>query len=992
MDLGIRNNLVAPKEPVQGHHWLPETDGQSSIITPDLYARQNELTIDSLQFDWDLLSRLDAGIDSTLVELEPGQLVKTAELRECLFRAIIPTAEKWQLPAASLQLLQQVCKISKREDLMMECISRQHFLKTQQPWKLEVPALRSDHDADCRQYRRQVEAFRRCRLRDHGLPLHPADTERGEGLEFPASLIQRDKERVDGIGAEGLRVTKVTLLYLQETLTLNWEDDIRQDFLKEPPIYQDIGATEHLTPPLSPLIAALPDPFTPDLEVCQVPELSDSESRLSEDIKKAEGKIFESEIEFWEGVIATDTTPAGDDDIDISTVIKWGDFNSPASPTSPTPVSRDLKVDVPLLPWSDNNDGLPRSGAFVSNELAAAKELVVSSDTMSGSDGPTGQLVTLFQEGATKVMRSAEQEKLQPLYAKARVSVPVLDFSVPIPEWEQGIWETSEMFRYIQDNTDVDWRGPKWPHNRNVEQRMIWTPVAHMKDKTLTVEKIEVHADDLELFLERDRNDEVLTSVDYIHKESGLANFRIPNAEQDGVDCLEPLGLVERKALEVPQDRSKKEGVPLVQQPTRDLDEGLSAVARTTVRDPEDLTLLVSKRKRLIDEAADRKLSNNERKCGLATPLSISATDMVDTALVPSTNVLRGFMNEYTDFGPLVDNFCDMNFPKKPKLTHSPFFGPPEIAPASSKAKEEEAARLMPPPPKPVPALAPPINPPQSVHRAIVSSTVSQPFIQHVKAFLPAVELIPRIYEKHRPPGWTPGMPSPNLDEADFVVTPSTGILLTTMVQLRQKAPPSAGVYSTATSTNAAMAAKPHNLPGFYRIIENVAARHERLLVLVSESNKHSETASPLSQSDARSLTEFQGLVAGIPGIVQLVYVGGGVETLAKWVAAVVCEYHASEGEEVARKVSEMLLPVETSWEVFLRRAGMNACAAQVVLGTLKVPAGIPAVGCGDGGVFGLPRFVMMSREERVELFAQMLGGRKVLDRVSDVLDGPWEN
>ncbi|KAH6634851.1 hypothetical protein B0J18DRAFT_442507 [Chaetomium sp. MPI-SDFR-AT-0129] len=713
-----------------------------------------------------------------------------------------------------------------------------------------------------------------------------------------------------------------------------------------------------LTPPLSPLSAALPSPFTPDLEVCQVPELSDSESRLSEDIKKAEAKIFESELEFWEGVIATDTTPAGDDDIDISTIIKWGDFNAPTSPTSPTPVSEDLKVDVPLLPRSDNNDGLPRSGAFVSNELAAAKELVVSSDTMSGSDGPTGQLVTLFQEGATKVMRSAEQEKLQPLYAKARVSVPVLDFSVPIPEWEQGIWETAEMFRYIQNNTDVDWRGPKWPHNRNVEQRMIWTPVAHMKDKTLTAEKIEVHADDLELFLERDRDDEVLTSVDYIHKESGLADFRILNAEQDDDD-----------SLEVPQDRSKKEGVPL----------GPSTVTRTTIREPEDLTSLVSKRKRLIDEAADRQLSNNEWECRLSTSLNISAADVVDTALVPSTNVLRGFMNEYTDFGPLVDNFCDMNFPKKPKLTHSPFFGPPPIAPASSKAKEEEAARLMPPPPKPVPALAPPINPPQSVHRAIVSSTVSQPLIQHVKALLPAVELIPRIYEKHRPPGWTPGIPSPNLDEADFVVTPSTGILLTTMVQLRQKAPPSAGVYSTATSTNAAMAAKPHNLASFYRIIENVAARHERLVVLVSESNKHSETASPLSQSDARSLTEFQGLVAGIPGIVQLVYVGGGVETLAKWVAAAVCEYHASEGEEVARKVSELLLPVETTWEVFLRRAGMNACAAQVVLGTLKVPAGIPAVGCGDGGVFGLPRFVMMSREERVDLFAQI-----------DVLDGPW--
>jgi hypothetical protein len=31
-----------------------------------------------------------------------------------------------------------------------------------------------------------------------------------------------------------------------------------------------------------------------------------------------------------------------------------------------------------------------------------------------------------------------------------------------------------------------------------------------------------------------------------------------------------------------------------------------------------------------------------------------------------------------------------------------------------------------------------------------------------------------------------------------------------------------------------------------------------------------------------------------------------------------------------------------------------------------------------------------MARERRVELFAEVLGGRRVLDRVSGVLDEPW--
>jgi hypothetical protein len=162
-------------------------------------------------------------------------------------------------------------------------------------------------------------------------------------------------------------------------------------------------------------------------------------------------------------------------------------------------------------------------------------------------------------------------------------------------------------------------------------------------------------------------------------------------------------------------------------------------------------------------------------------------------------------------------------------------------------------------------------------------------------------------------------------------------------------------------------------------------ARHERLVVLVSEGNKHSETASPLSQADARALAEFQGFAAGLQQV-QVVYVGGGVETLAKWVAKVVCDYY--ERETVA--VRGLLLPVETLWEVFLRRAGMNVFAAQVVLGRLKVPDGELAVGGPGGQVYGLPLFVMMGREKRIELFEEVLGGRKVLDRVSEALDVPW--
>ena len=74
-----------------------------------------------------------------------------------------------------------------------------------------------------------------------------------------------------------------------------------------------------------------------------------------------------------------------------------------------------------------------------------------------------------------------------------------------------------------------------------------------------------------------------------------------------------------------------------------------------------------------------------------------------------------------------------------------------------------------------------------------------------------------------------------------------------------------------------------------------------------------------------------------------------------------------------------------------MRRAGMDVFAAQVVLGGLRVPDGVAAVGGGEGEVYGLPGFMVMGRERRVEVFGEVFGGGKVLDRGSDVVDRPWE-
>ena len=85
------------------------------------------------------------------------------------------------------------------------------------------------------------------------------------------------------------------------------------------------------------------------------------------------------------------------------------------------------------------------------------------------------------------------------------------------------------------------------------------------------------------------------------------------------------------------------------------------------------------------------------------------------------------------------------------------------------------------------------------------------------------------------------------------------------------------------------------------------------------------------------------------------------------------------------------LLQDETLWEVFLRRAGLNAFAAQAILARLKAPDQneVDTVDAQETN-FGLTAFIKMSVEERYTQFETLLGGRRLLRRVSQVLDATW--
>ncbi|KAF9635152.1 hypothetical protein BFW01_g6047 [Lasiodiplodia theobromae] len=153
--------------------------------------------------------------------------------------------------------------------------------------------------------------------------------------------------------------------------------------------------------------------------------------------------------------------------------------------------------------------------------------------------------------------------------------------------------------------------------------------------------------------------------------------------------------------------------------------------------------------------------------------------------------------------------------------------------------------------------------------------------------------------------------------------------------------------------------------------------------------------------------TELAQCAAKFPHLIVLVtitYVPGGSEAdLARWIAGAMAAYGRTSEElvgagwkrEDAGDDDEVLKEEEGTWELFLRKAGLNAFAAQVVLARLGKRKGEREEGGGEGGgagggMYGLAAFVAMTPEERRRAFEGVVGSRELLDKVGRRVDGRW--
>ncbi|RYP29451.1 hypothetical protein DL767_006720 [Monosporascus sp. MG133] len=678
-------------------------------------------------------------------------------------------------------------------------------------------------------------------------------------------------------------------------------------------------------------------PFVPPSEVFQVPIASDPSTLLEADLSAAEASLLQQdELEIDTNFTITEK-PLPDGEVPL------------LSPPRPRKAKLDsLRIEGPLTPQMSSPTpsrveiNLPElaKGLRVNQSPGVLENQRQKDTDATFSDG----FLTVLEGNSRHLMQDIQQERLKASDAEARVPIPVMDFCVSEPRWQEVPSDALSQWDWIRQTCGA-FNASLWPGDSKKERKDFCWSIFPPKLGYISLDESVEDEEALTSLLGVPKPGEIPTSADYVWKQPRLAILR--HQEDSEWEELEPI-------------------MEIIEQET-----------------PNDLDSLVKKRRRNAEE----------------DPASSSPVDMVDlvqfpdsskeqTSEVPTdaqsqkTSLLIGD-NDGSAAATLLSNFVDFHTAKRRKQTKSSFF---PVAESNKKGAEPVAAtnpvsenqtKRGTPPDQPqlkhaTMAPCPPVMPFAGPTKIIKSLDLGRNIFSRLTKLCPTVEIIERDFDRWNTVAWENNSVSRSpvvsslAAEADIIVSPATGIIVTTLLRAIQKPPP-------GHKGDAAIRER----------LSNVALRYERLIVLVSEGNRVDETTRNLTPFECAAYRDFVGFVAALPTNGQTYYVGGGDDTLAKWLVSFITRYSPE-----AAAVREYLIEEESLWELFLRRAGMNAYAAQGVLALLKSDDRTPEEEVVSR--FGLPAFVRMSAEERMHAFRGLLGGENVLTRVSNLLDTRW--
>lgn len=586
-------------------------------------------------------------------------------------------------------------------------------------------------------------------------------------------------------------------------------------------------------------------------------------------------------------------------------------------------VIQEAKTEAPVV--SNNSDAPSDENAIADIRLPLIGDTDETALSLLEEKGQfEDAFETLLQDRQYYANQLVNQERFDLVDSACRIPVPLLDFEISPPEWTIGHLTAKMQFMFLRNGAPDTFKLSPVPRDPRSEISLRWAFFPPQKGQPMLDDELAMPDATLAKYLS-DEETTHLSSRDFVSINQDLEVFR-PQEDEEIEEIFS-------------QDvESDEDSLAEYAQPTESLTGTISVHSNvsndTLTRDSPDL-----------NRPARRKLDDDAQRL-LPKSYDTSATSI------------------------LLHNFMELRGIKRPRLnTQPPAASQPGDASPSKLAKGlpgsnnykatlPEVVKEMPPAP------APQFELPSEKASIIISVDLPRQILRKMESSWTPEKLIDMDYSRHNTQNWPPGasrpkeVMSPLSFEADISLSPSTGIVITNILKVRQRPLPGS------------------QLPAPLRErVQKVSERYETLIVLVSESNSQGEVMGTLAPLDAAAYADFVNFAVALDGDVVVQFVPGATGTIASWILAYMCRYSSQ-----CVALSRFLTSEETPWELLLRRAGMNVFAAKVLSKMLFQQA----------GQSGLAAFVNMPARERVTRYGALLGGEKVLLMTGKVLDRRW--
>ncbi|CAN9283039.1 unnamed protein product [Alternaria alternata] len=826
--------------------------------------------------------------------------------------------------------------------------------------KQELPVLQSDHELDLLNFGSvAVPDFKNLQI-----PSEITVEQNDEGFTWPAKYFSYPAQCDAQVKAEKLAVTKEVLEYLQEATRDAYVPEDGEKIAAESTIRKQKSIIRPVTPPLLPLSPPM-KPYIPSSPANRLPLASDSSGSVTAEAQTLHDQIMAADSLLHESSDGSDSML-----LDIPHTAAFSPLEVSTLPILKRR-AEDLKVEGPLTPplFSTSPTKKLKSVSFADTLHEYSSYVPWGQDVMTGegkSSVESDQFFKEIEDLAEEARKRVESEKLSGADTIVRVDVPDADFSLPVAPWDEysqrnggkhapGDTELQAQMGFMLRIKHEDLKSASSWHGLSVPERELkWGFLNTNVFAPSLEEKLHGESEMTKIIAEVE-NSNIATSSTQVWKREGL---RILDEDEDEEE-LGPDGDEERQNMEALIRKRKLE----MEEKHRNRTSSQQAV-RQQIQPPRGLQQSHHFGGRgAVQTSRTRSKKTDHASKGLQGSMDASG-DLMFGGFSAST-ALHKFMKtrgesvepvkisraEASDLkGHAQSNTCNLSAQPRGSASHK------------SAVQGQQAHTVKPLPPT-VPSNLAPCS-------FVVSSSLLQQrgVLKHIEQLYPKAEMVYRDYT----------LPHSTAGETEIILSPSTGLIFTTLQEVKQRALPGQPERSLVKER-----------------VATLQLRYERLVVLVSEglSREMEELGSsrPDDPRDAEALKTFEQFASRLEGDVVVRYVRGGETALAGSTVVEMANYGLPHGSVDIGDIKPMAQ--ETSWEVFLRRAGFNPFAAQAIVAWLQKPLNVPVaptLPAKSVSAVGLPRFILMSEEERVRSFQALMGGSRVLITASKLVDQAW--